>query len=400
MHRIIIVIVLLSTLTVELTPTIADAVSSTPQVQLEQITSVDFSWYKFLIVGNSVNFTAKVSGGAAPYSFSWDFGDGQTATVTTAYVFHTYSTPGNLTVTLTVTDSLSATGNRSKDITVLSWPTPWSGWLIRHNITANDGVSLWDVTYNGKLVIRDARLAGIVVRYKENFCTFYDEPEDQYTDVGTFEYGTVGSDPYLQIRTMSIDRSHSLVGGYWYQQAWRFYASGRWDAIAIVENGGGCGADHYYEAHWRFDLSLGDGSHEFMGQYTPSGMWRNLLWESSYPDNGLRDTAHNMAQWRFTGNQTGYYLTPSTTIQNPNKELPSITSRVYLVKSKPNEVELTPSTLFNMEDPLLWVNSGELAFNRDLAFWFLGSAWVHAPMAHVPSASGNMIILSLYPDGL
>jgi len=392
--------VILSTLTAQFTPAITDAASPTPQAQLEQVTSVDFSWYKFLIVSNNINFTAKVVGGTAPYTYDWDFGDGQTATVNTASLFHTYAAPGNLTVTVTVTDSLSTTGTRSKAITVLSWPTPWNGWLIRHNITFNDGVSLTDITYNGKLVIRDARLAGIEVRYKDNFCTFYDEPENQYTDVGIFEYGAVGTDGYLQIRTMSIDRPFSLVGGYWYQQAWRFYASGRWDAIAIIENGGGCGADHYYLAHWRFNLALGDGAHEFMAQYTPSGVWRNLLWEGSYLDNGSRDPASNNAQWRFSGNWTNYHLSPSATVQNPNKELPNILSKIYLVKSKPNEVEVTPNTLFNMEDPLVWVNSGELAFNRDLAFWFLGGMWVHAPLAHVQGAAGNTVTLSLYPDGL
>ncbi|MEU5432475.1 PKD domain-containing protein [Streptomyces sp. NPDC020719] len=54
----------------------------------------------------AVDFTGSASGGTAPYSYSWDFGDGSAAS-TAQNPSHTYSTAGSYTATLTVTDSAS-----------------------------------------------------------------------------------------------------------------------------------------------------------------------------------------------------------------------------------------------------------------------------------------------------
>ncbi len=51
-----------------------------------------------------VNFTGTASGGTAPYSYQWDFGDG-TSGSTQQNPLHTFATPGYFTVTFTVADS-------------------------------------------------------------------------------------------------------------------------------------------------------------------------------------------------------------------------------------------------------------------------------------------------------
>ena len=51
----------------------------------------------------TIAFTASASGGIAPYSFSWSFGDGSSTTGST--VSHSYASSGVYTVNLTVTDS-------------------------------------------------------------------------------------------------------------------------------------------------------------------------------------------------------------------------------------------------------------------------------------------------------
>jgi PKD repeat protein len=63
-----------------------------------------------------VNFTGSATGGTAPYSYRWAFGDSGSST--TQNPSHTYSTAGSYTATLTVTDSLSATNSRSLTINV------------------------------------------------------------------------------------------------------------------------------------------------------------------------------------------------------------------------------------------------------------------------------------------
>jgi PKD repeat protein len=58
----------------------------------------------------TVHFTGSAAGGTAPYTWSWDFGDGS-APVTTQNAQHTYAAEGTYTVSLTVRDSAGATAS-------------------------------------------------------------------------------------------------------------------------------------------------------------------------------------------------------------------------------------------------------------------------------------------------
>src|SRR2546426_801725 len=58
-------------------------------------------------VGQSVSFTCSATGGTAPYSYAWTFGDGNTGSGPA--VSHVYQSAGAMTVTCTATDSASAT---------------------------------------------------------------------------------------------------------------------------------------------------------------------------------------------------------------------------------------------------------------------------------------------------
>ncbi len=67
-------------------------------------------------LGGSVTFTPTVSGGTAPYTDSWNFGDGQGTSGTT--VTHTYLTSGTFTVMVRATDGNSVFATTSQSITV------------------------------------------------------------------------------------------------------------------------------------------------------------------------------------------------------------------------------------------------------------------------------------------
>ena len=69
--------------------------------------------------GEKVQFTSQIAGGFAPYSYEWDFGDGNTST--SKAPTHTYKSAGSYTVSLKVTDDRDNTDiePRKEYITVL-----------------------------------------------------------------------------------------------------------------------------------------------------------------------------------------------------------------------------------------------------------------------------------------
>jgi PKD repeat protein len=68
--------------------------------------------------GSSFAFTGTASGGSGALSYSWNFGDGTAAVTGTLNPTHTYLIEGQYAVTLTVTDSVGATGQASTTATV------------------------------------------------------------------------------------------------------------------------------------------------------------------------------------------------------------------------------------------------------------------------------------------
>src|SRR3989454_1162654 len=72
-------------------------------------------------VDQSVSFTCSATGGTAPYSYAWTFGDGNTGSGPA--VSHVYQSAGAMTVTCTATDSASATAAGSTSVDVSPSPS-------------------------------------------------------------------------------------------------------------------------------------------------------------------------------------------------------------------------------------------------------------------------------------
>jgi PKD repeat protein len=79
------------------------------------ISSVDFQ--PVHTIAGSTTFVSQVTGGTAPFTCTWNFGD-LTAPQTGCDPIHTYTAAGNYTVTLTVTDSKGSTGTVTKIVRV------------------------------------------------------------------------------------------------------------------------------------------------------------------------------------------------------------------------------------------------------------------------------------------
>lgn len=74
--------------------------------------------------GEEIEFDRRIAGGFAPYSFEWDFGDGNTST--SEYPAHSYKDVGSYTVTLVVTDDRGNTDTETRDEYILVRP----GWNV------------------------------------------------------------------------------------------------------------------------------------------------------------------------------------------------------------------------------------------------------------------------------
>src|SRR3989441_45302 len=90
-------------------------------------------------VNSLITFTGSGAGGVTPYTYSWMFGDGQTASGAT--VTHAYSTAGSFTVTLTLTDAVNTQVISSQGITLAPVPMTASFTLSTSPTEVNVPVS-------------------------------------------------------------------------------------------------------------------------------------------------------------------------------------------------------------------------------------------------------------------
>jgi len=98
--------------------------------------------------GEKTRFEARISGGFAPYSSEWDFGDGETSTA--EFPSHAYKTAGSYTVSLKVTDDKGNTDSETRNeyITVrpgwgvdVTASSAWRGLVIFGQVLAN--IFIW-----------------------------------------------------------------------------------------------------------------------------------------------------------------------------------------------------------------------------------------------------------------
>jgi hypothetical protein len=121
-------------------------------------------------VNQPIQFTGFATGGTEPYTWAWDFGDGDTADVQNPT--HAYDTAGTYTATLTVTDATSATATDDATVTIVA-PQPaleigtvTGGFGLKASVK-NTGAGAatnvdWTITLDGKLVFLGKSSTGTI----------------------------------------------------------------------------------------------------------------------------------------------------------------------------------------------------------------------------------------------
>ncbi|MFC1977448.1 DUF4349 domain-containing protein [Chloroflexota bacterium] len=141
------------------------------QVRLEQSTlDIEFTADKRrgLKEGEKVRFTVRqIAGGFAPYSYEWDFGDGDISTDENPT--HSYKTAGSYTVSLRVTDDRGNTDIETRDGYIIVFPGwnagsiasgAWNGLVTFGHVLAN--VFIWIGVFSPVWVV----IGGILYYYR------------------------------------------------------------------------------------------------------------------------------------------------------------------------------------------------------------------------------------------
>src|SRR5881296_3527804 len=104
-------------------PVVAQAIQLAPAPPPPPSFSVDFTFAPSSpIVGQVVTFTATTVDGTAPYTYSWNFGEGTTAAGSAAT--HAYTSASTYTVQVTASDSAAHTATKSKSVVVTASAPP------------------------------------------------------------------------------------------------------------------------------------------------------------------------------------------------------------------------------------------------------------------------------------
>jgi PKD repeat protein len=98
--------------------TCLDTINKIVTVRTAAPTPCNASFAYSVSPNNTASFVSLVTGGTAPFSYAWDFGDGNTNTVGLQNPNHTYTNTGIYVATLTVTGANGGTCSYSDTITV------------------------------------------------------------------------------------------------------------------------------------------------------------------------------------------------------------------------------------------------------------------------------------------
>ncbi|MDF1562624.1 MAG: PKD domain-containing protein [Deltaproteobacteria bacterium] len=127
----------------------------------------------------TVAFEGRATGGNAPLSFSWDFGDG--ATADRASTSHTYQSPGTYTALLTVVDADGDQDSRSVEIVVTDNSAP----SVSVSANPDKGIAPLTVAFTSSVSGGDAPLSFAWI-FGDGSTSTLQNPSHTYATAGTY----------------------------------------------------------------------------------------------------------------------------------------------------------------------------------------------------------------------
>ncbi|MCP4540806.1 MAG: PKD domain-containing protein [Chloroflexi bacterium] len=194
---------------------ITTTINTTPSFEQEQV--------QFYVTTDGLS-------GRTPFNYAWTFGDGGGAAGTTVY--HTYTTTGDYTATLSIADIDSCTATLEMPVTVLPFPLSITKTATPDPVTAGESLH-YQITVQNTSTVRD--LTGVVVAdelplettfaFCSNGCT----PPTPPARVVSWSLGTLGTESTIILdlyMTVALTASGRLTNTTYGVQTNEVYTTG------------------------------------------------------------------------------------------------------------------------------------------------------------------------------
>jgi len=254
----------------------------------------------------TVKFEGSASGGVAPYSYAWTFGDGTSGTGSAPT--HTYTAQGDFEAVLTVTDGASIAAQASVLVVVLP-PVGILAASIATNVTG--GPAPLSVSFHGSASGGSAPYVYLWIFGDGSASASGAAAVHTYTTTGSFEATLTVTDSTGSVTSSQVDVIVTAVSGSLVASASAIVTTGVAPFLASFS-----GSAHGGTAPYTFTWSFGDGSAEVNGSlvahlYATAGTYLATLTVTD--TSGNVTTAH--AQVSVTSSVSGsLQATASTTV--------------------------------------------------------------------------------------
>lgn len=253
------------------------------------------------------------------------------------------------------------------------------GWSMDYVTTGSDGLMVTDATFNGQMVLKQAKVAEWHADYGNS----------GYVDAtGCTGGGGFPIFPFGDTQVVDIEENGAVVGfelvqdfrmsnwgafcNYRYEQHYEFYNDGRFRVVSGAY-GKGCGSDALYRPLTRIDIAVdGDSNDNF-------AMWNGSSWDTwalegyNLQDDASRYTPEGYMYRVMDSNGAGYYVEPGVG-QFPDSR--GDNAHFYLTQHNPAEGDTDLGAVGNCcfdddrQGPHNFLND-EPTVNENLVLWYV-----------------------------